>query len=75
MNTYNAIALFYVPFMRWNYCKSVWLEVWVYLPWSIVMPLFIVEQTVMEVYIDNTVYLWAVLVNKDHDCFELQDKV
>jgi len=39
------------------------------------MPLFIVEQTVMEVYIDNTVYLWAVLVNKDHDCFELQDKV
>lgn len=27
----------------------------------------------MEVYIENTVYLWAVLANKDHDCFELQD--
>jgi hypothetical protein len=35
------------------------------------MPCLTGEQTVMEVYSENTVYLWAVLANKDHDCFEL----
>jgi hypothetical protein len=38
------------------------------------MPCLIGEQTVMEAYIENAAYSWAIQATKDYDCFKLQDK-